>query len=286
MRLVYSLLVVASCLLGHAAVAADRFFTTSDGVRLHYIEAGPNFAPTLVFVPGWTMPAWIFQQQIDFFSRDYHVLALDPRGQGDSDIPATGYEPFRRGADVGDLIKSLGGRQVVLVGWSLGVLDDLAYVHESGDDKLLGLVLIDNSVGEDPAPVSAPGPRRPAPRQPRATREVAMARFVRSMFHQPQDEAYLEQLTDTALRTPPGASAALLAYPVPRTFWRDAIYMVRKPILYIVTPRLAGQADNLAARHPDVWSDIYSDAGHALFIDDSSRFNGELLQFLRTRVRQ
>ncbi|WP_158743775.1 alpha/beta fold hydrolase [Acidisphaera sp. L21] len=275
-------MILASLLLPRAAGAADRYFATSDGVRLHYIEAGPNFAPTLVFVPGWTMPAWIFQRQIDAFSRDYHVIAFDPRGQGDSDIPATGYEPYRRGADIADLIKALGNRQVVLVGWSLGVLDSLAYVHEAGDGKLLGLVLLDNSVGEDPAPVYHPRP--PGPRPPRVGREATMARFVRSMFHRPQDETYLDQLTETALRTPPNAAASLLSYPVPRTYWRDAIYTVRKPILYIVTPRLAAQAENLQARHTNVRTDVYSDSGHALFIDDGNRFNTELLDFLRTAV--
>ena len=282
MRMLSSLVLLACLVLPGIARAADRFFVTSDGVRLHYIEAGPDFAPTLVFVPGWTMPAWIFQRQIAFFSRDYHVVALDPRGQGDSDIPATGYEPFRRGADIGDLIAALGGRRVLLAGWSLGVLDSLAYVHEAGDRQLLGLVLIDNSVGEDPPPSA--GPRGPAQRRP-GNREEAMARFVRGMFHQPQSEAYLEQLTDTALRTPPAASAALLSYPVPRSFWRDAIYTVRKPILYIVTPRLAGQAENLQLRHSGVRSDIYTDAGHALFVDDGNRFNAEMLDFITTQVR-
>ena len=52
----------------------------------------------------------------------------------------------------------LGPRPVLLVGWSLGVLDALAYVHTHGDAALAGLVLVDNSVGEEPAPV----PRRPA----------------------------------------------------------------------------------------------------------------------------
>ncbi len=283
MRAIYPFLLMASLLLPGAARAADRYFTTSDGVRLHYIEAGPNFAPTLVFVPGWTMPAWIFGRQIAFFSRDYHVVALDPRGQGDSDAPPGGYEPFRRGADIGDLIAALGGRRVLLVGWSLGVLDSLAYAHEAGDGKLLGLVLIDNSVGEDPAPSA--GPRVASPRQPRASREAAMARFVRGMFHRPQDEGFLEQLTDTALRTPPDAAAALLSYPVPRSFWREGVYTVRKPILYIVTPRLTGQAENLQNRHPGVQADVYADAGHALFIDDSDRFNAEMLNFIRTEVR-
>ena len=45
------------------------------------------------------------------------------------------------------------------MGWSLGVLDSLAYVSAHGDDRLAGLVLVDNSVGEEPAPTvsSSPG---------------------------------------------------------------------------------------------------------------------------------
>jgi non-heme chloroperoxidase len=270
------------CLLPGLARAADRYFTTSDGVRLHYTEAGPDFAPTLLFVPGWTMPGWIFQPQVDFFSRDYHVVVLDPRGQGDSDVPPGGYEPTRRGADVADLIGALGNRRVVLVGWSLGVLDSLAYVHRSGDGQLLAMVLIDNSVGEDPAPVARPHGARPF--IPPASRALRMAQFVRSMFHRPQSEAYYSALTDYCLRTPPGPAAELLSYPVPRTYWRDAIYAVHVPILYVVRPSLAGQAMNLAARHPDVQADIYADAGHALFVDDGRRFNAEMLGFLQRTV--
>jgi non-heme chloroperoxidase len=281
MRRTILLLLIALLGLPGAAAAADRYFMTSDGVRLHYIDAGPLASPTLLFVPGWTMPAWIFQRQIAFFSQRYHVVALDPRGQGDSEVPATGYEPGRRGQDIAELIAALGDRPVLLAGWSLGVLDSLAYVHQYGDGRLTGLVLLDNSVGEDPAPHASPRPLR---RLPWVSREAAMARFVRSMFHRPQDPAYLEQLTETALRTPSAAAAALLAYPVPRSFWRDAIYTVHRPILYIVTPHLAGQAENLAARHADVQADIYTDSGHALFIDDGNRFNAELLVFLQTRV--
>lgn len=53
---------------------------TSDSVELHYLEAGSG--PTLVFVPGWTMPAWIWKPQLEHFSTDHRVVALDPRGQG------------------------------------------------------------------------------------------------------------------------------------------------------------------------------------------------------------
>ena len=74
-------------LLARAAAAEgtvqSRFFVTSDGVRLHYLEAGPRLAHTIVFVPGWTMPAWIWQPQLQAFAQRYHVVAFDPRGQGD-----------------------------------------------------------------------------------------------------------------------------------------------------------------------------------------------------------
>ncbi len=73
---------------------------------------------------------------------------------------------------------------------------------------------------------------------------------------------------------------------MPRSFWRDAVYSVHKPILYVVTPRLAGQAANLQAHHPDVRSIVYADAGHALFVDDADRFDADMEDFLQPRIRR
>jgi hypothetical protein len=92
-------------------------FTTSDGAELHYLEAGSG--PTLVFVPGWSMPAEVWEHQIRHFSSDYRVVALDPRGQGRSENPGHGYHPSRRGLDIGELIEHLGGEPVVLVDYQI-----------------------------------------------------------------------------------------------------------------------------------------------------------------------
>ena len=262
--------------------AADLQFTTSDGVRLHVIEAGSRKAPTMVFVPGWTMPAWIFKPQIDAFSAHYHVIAFDPRGQGDSEAPSRGYTYQRRGEDIGDLLAAIGARQVLLIGWSLGVLDSLSYVQQYGDGQLAGLILLDNSVGEDPAPVPVhAAPVRPGPRLPR---EEKMRRFVAGMFRSSPGPAYLAALTDAALSTPPTAAAQLSNYGVPRSYWRDAVYSVRKPILYVVRPRFAEQAGNLAAHLPNAEAVVFENAGHALFVDDAARFNSVLSGFIRRRV--
>jgi non-heme chloroperoxidase len=283
MRLVMLGLAMAALLATPAAAdARDLQYTTSDGVRLHVIEAGDPNRKTIVFIPGWTMPAWIFQPQIDAFATRYHVLALDPRGQGDSEVAVSGYDYQRRGQDIAELIAANGGSPVVLVGWSLGVLDSLAYIAQHGDNQVAGLVLIDNSIGEDPPPVASP--RMPGPRGPKLARDEQMRRFVRGMFTSNPGETYLARLTDTALRTPPEAAAALGNYAVPRTFWKEAVYSVQKPILYIVRQRFAAQAANLAAKDPFAETVLFQTAGHALFVDDAGKFDALLADFLRRRV--
>ncbi len=284
-------LLAASLLLGLLVVPSwaqplprnvtDHFFLSSDGVRLHYLEAGPPGAHTLVFVPGWTMPAWIFMPQILAFSRHYRVIAFDPRGQGDSATPVEGYEPVRRGRDVAELIARLSGR-VVVVGWSLGVLDTLASIHVAGDQRLAGLVLVDNSVGEEPPPAPfRPGPPR---RGPPPTHFQSMKAFVRGMFHRPQPPSYLERLTEATLHTPPDASRLLLAYPVPRSYWREAVYATRVPVLYVIRPRWVAQGETLVRNRPNTEMEVFTDAGHALFVDDAARFNSVTEAFLRRHV--
>ena len=170
---------------------------------------------------------------------------------------------------------------VLLVGWSLGVLDTLAYVRAHGDEKVAGLVLVDNSVGEEPPPP----PRAPRRRGPVMPHAIAMHRFVAGMFHHRPSENYLDRLTEATLRTPEPASRALLAYPMPRTYWRDALYSTSRPVLYVVRPGwLSEQAANLARNRPGTQIAVFGDAGHALFVDDAARFNALLAGFIARTV--
>jgi len=263
------------------ARAEDRWFVTSDGVNLHYIEQGAG--PTVVLVPGWTMPAWIFQAQIDDFSRYWHVIALDPRGQGDSDIAPRGYKQDRRGQDIAELIGHTSASPVLLIGWSLGVLDSLAYVHTHGDAAIAGLVLVDNSVGEDPPPSSAHRTTVTHPAR-HLTRDMMMRDFVQGMFQRPQSTAYLERLTDVCLRTPEHFAEELLSYPVPRTYWKEALYSTSKPVLFVVTPRLAGQAASLSQHDPNAEAVVLRGVGHALFVDDAQGFDTLVRDFVGRRI--
>ena len=164
----------------------------------------------------------------------------------------------------------------VIIGWSLAVLEALAYVKLHGDGRHAGLVLVDNSVGEEPPPSS----KYDIVAALRRDREATVRGFVRSMFRTPQSDAYLEDLTRQALRTPLDQSIALLSWPWPRGEWRAALYATSRPVLYVVTPQFAAQAANVHRHRPDIAVEVFKDAGHALFVDRAERFNAVLERFL------
>ena len=63
-------------------------FTTSDGVKLAYWEAGKG--RPLIFVPGWSANGAEYINVMYLLSQHYRVIVLDPRNQGLSDHVAYG----------------------------------------------------------------------------------------------------------------------------------------------------------------------------------------------------
>src|SRR5437867_10602343 len=77
------------------------FVDAADEVRIHYLEAGTaGRDPALLFVPGWTMPAWIWDSQIKYFSDKRRGVAMDPRSQGESSPTTEGHHPAARARDI------------------------------------------------------------------------------------------------------------------------------------------------------------------------------------------
>ncbi len=254
------------------------FVATPDGVRIHYLEAGKGKA--VLFIPGWTMPAWIWESQITYFSKDYHVVAMDPRSQGDSSKPSEGDYPAARARDVKAVVDQLHLAPVVLVGWSMGVSEIAAYVDQFGTDSIAGLVLVDGVAGGfDPkmasGSISWVGPMQ-------RDRSKFTADFLRSMFKKPQSEEYLNRLTQAALETPTDAAVALFIGMF-TTDNRPALAKIDKPTLIVIA---AGESsmqpmyEDMQKRIPHSRLEVFDGVGHALFVDDSTHFNQVLGQFL------
>ncbi|MGZ8436575.1 MAG: alpha/beta fold hydrolase [Candidatus Binatia bacterium] len=261
---------------------ARRSLQTSDGVALSIIESGrePGASDKLkiALVTGWSMPANIWQNQLAEFGRSYHTLAIDPRGQGESQVPVDGFTAQRRASDLKEFLDPL--KNVLLVGWSLGAIESLQYIHMFGADRLAGLVLVDSSVGEQPAPDGT------ILQALRDDRDKSLDGFVRAIFKSARSDAEVAALVDGAKRMSLQQSIALLSYPFPRTHWKEVVHVFKQPLLYVVTPQFEAQAQNLRKNRPGTEVEVFLDAGHALFVDEPERFNALVLKFAASLARR
>ena len=256
----------------------------SDGTNLSVLESSSDRPVprdlTIVFLPGWSMPASIWQPQLEYFGDRYRVLALDPRGQGESDVPETGFTAERRAADIDELLQPLD--QVVLVGWSLGALEALQYIDMFGSDRLAAVVLVDSSVGEEPVPPSETSFLDAL----KSKREETLRGFVKAIIKSPLTDAQVATLVKGAQRMSVEQSLALLSYPFERTHWKRIAHAFSKPLLYVVTPMFAEQAENLKNNRPGTQIELFRDAGHTLFVDEPDRFNQLLREFIERLPRR
>ena len=153
--------------LGRRAVSATDRYVETNGIRLHYLDhAGAG--PTLVLAPGLTANAHSFDGLMRAGLGDVaHVLALDMRGRGESDAPATGYAMEDHARDVLGLLDALELERVVMGGHSFGGL--LTYwLAANHPERVERCVVIDAPAGDrpgdgraDPAVARPPRPRLP-----------------------------------------------------------------------------------------------------------------------------
>jgi non-heme chloroperoxidase len=256
----------------------SAFFTTSDAVKIHYIEAGSG--RPVVLIPGWTMPAWIWQPQIDELSKKYHVIAVDPRSQGESDKPTYGHLPETRARDYKELVDHLHLKRPVLVGWSMGCGELMKYVEQFGTDNLSGLVLVDGLLWDKAMPEMFAG-MSGWMNMLQQDRQKQADGFVRSMYKKPQPEAYYKRVVEASMQVPADSAAVLIYNMIAVPDFSPALAKVNRPLLFAYQPQTQMTADLLKAKLGDkAQLERFDDAGHALFVDDADRFNGVLEKFV------
>lgn len=147
-----------------------------------------------------TLPADIFEPQIDGLSKRFRVIALDPRSQGDSEKTPEGNYLKRHAQDIKELIEHLWVQDVLLLGWSNGVPDVLTFVDQNGAANLRGVVLVDGFVN-----VSDPRMQKGVNSMLKtfqADRSKFTDGFVRSMCATEQKEEYIQHVKEESLKTP------------------------------------------------------------------------------------
>jgi microsomal epoxide hydrolase len=254
----------------------DAFLTLPDGAKIHYLEAGQG--SPIVFIPGWTMAADIWESQIAYFSKSHRVVAYDPRSQGRSSKTPEGSFPIARGADLKAILDTLKLNQATLVCWSMAAAECAAYVDFYGTDQISGLVLVDGFVGDPGDPQRVAGTLQYIA-QVQKNRRPLTESFVRSMYKKPQSEEYLKHILNESLQTPTDTAVALF---VGTLAWdgSKALAKIDKPTLLAVTENAFMAA--YEKMHAAIAGSrmVVFQAGHALFVDEPEKFNKLVEEFV------
>jgi microsomal epoxide hydrolase len=244
-------------------------------------------APAIVFIPGWTLTASLWDQELRTFSATRLALAVDSRSQGESTVALSGNTPERRATDLHQLITNLHISAFVVVGWSQGAQDVAAYIQQFGTDSLAGVVFVDSPVSYGPVEVEVH----------KEFSKIILSRLalydsnpqeyceglVRSIFRKQHPDLDIQHVIDESKKTPTSIGIAMLISDIFGVDRRPALKKIDRPALVIASaesPLLDVQKEMAEAIPGARWVTV-QDAGHALFIDQPEKFDAELTQLLQ-----
>jgi pimeloyl-ACP methyl ester carboxylesterase len=152
-------------------------FADLGGLRLHYQDYGTEGRPVMLCLHGGAAHGHWFDFIASGFTQDYHVLALDQRGHGDSAwVDPPGYSYHDYASDIDKVAAQLGLRGFVLIGHSMGGMVSLTYAA-TYPGRLAKLVIVDTSVNLSEERLSAMRDVGQRGGSSYATREELVARY-------------------------------------------------------------------------------------------------------------
>jgi pimeloyl-ACP methyl ester carboxylesterase len=202
------LLFVCSNGLAQSPTPQDRFVNVN-GLRLHFLDWGNESKPPLILLHGIGRVARTFDHLAPHFSKDYHVLAVDMRGHGDSGWSGDGaylVEDYVK--DIEGLAAQLQLRNIVIWGNSTG--GRVAQVFAGMHPELVAAVISEDVGPERPREIADSGTNRM-----RQEDETGWA----------SEDELLAQLKASNARTNPDVLAAYVKYgskrrPDGRVIWK------------------------------------------------------------------
>lgn len=257
-----------------------------NGIDLYYEVQGDG--PNLALIEGLGYHHWMWYRQLPAFSPHFRTLVYDNRGVGLSDKPPGPYSHAQNAADLAALLDHLGWDRTHVLGISMGgfIAQEFALAYP---DRLDRLVLAATGFGGPnmvPVPPEAmraltPDPSLPYQEKIRASMPIAFGN--QSWIEENRDE--FEQIIAWRRAHPQPPEAAIAQAMAALTFNAQPLLRdITAPTLVI-----AGTEDRvvppenaylLAAAIPNARLDIIEGAGHLAFIEQSDRFNRDVLDFL------
>ena len=126
---------------------------SADGTRIHVEVFGPEDAPTIVLVHGWTCALAFWHYQVVELSREFRVVAYDQRGHGRSEAPrGRAYTDQALSDDLEAVLQATvpAGQRCVVAGHSMGGMTVVAWAGRHREElgtRLAAAALVDTGMG-------------------------------------------------------------------------------------------------------------------------------------------
>jgi pimeloyl-ACP methyl ester carboxylesterase len=242
-RLKSVVFIVAALLLSSTAFGQapqDRFVNVN-GLRLHYLEWGSEGKTPLILLHGIGRVAHTFDHLAGHFSPNYHVIAVDMRGHGDSGWDANGaylVEDYVK--DIEALAQQLRLKNIVIWGNSTG--GRVAQVFAGMHPQLVAGVIAEDVGPERPREIADSGTRRMQQEDERGwASEGELLAELKSSNARTPEEILKAYVTYGSKRRPDGRviwkrDPKIANGFVPTELWRF-VREIKSPIIYILGGR-------------------------------------------------
>lgn len=272
----------------------SRYIEGVGGVPLNVIEAGEAGKPTLVFIHGLGQSHLSWEPQLrSALVKDFHLVAYDLRGHGNSGKPWRAQDYEAPGTWAGDLARVLQATQAerpLLIAWSYGTWVAVDFLKGYPPEALAGLVMIGGLGGlSAPEAAATQAPSAEGMRLSQMTASgwlgdnLAAGEGINRFFvRQPVDEVWSQRTA--------AVNAMLSPYVRPLILMRSfdnsgALDRIRLPIWVVVgsldVTLPVADARALQQRLPNAQLTVFEGSGHLPFAEDPQRFNQDLAAFAR-----
>ena len=256
------------------------YLETPDGVPLYYQEEGAGKA--IFLIHGGSANSSFWEKQFRGLAPRYRIVALDNRGHGNSGKTDQGHDMGQYARDVHFVLESLGIERVVLVGWSMGGAVTFSYIQQFGNDRLAGLVDIDQKAlmwtSEEDLQATFLAVRN---------RKLQLHKDrVTLFFANPQPQELINGMAYELMKTSASTYCASVE-DVWRTDYRPVLPRIHVPTLIFTSVKgLMGEdtAHLMAQSIPDAQVSVFANSGHLLFWEEADRFNQELAEFVERAI--
>jgi len=283
---------VAAVAVGRPAAAQGRgpvAIHARDGTRLFHRDWGEG--QPVVFASSWSLSSEMWAYQVAHLSeRGFRCIAFDRRGHGRSDVPSQGYDMDTLADDVAAVIDTLGLKDAMLVGHSMGGAEAVHYLGRHGGAKVKKIALVaavgPYMVQTADNPYGAPMAYHQATLGQWAADFPKWAMENQAPFFTPETSPAMKAwLTEQLLATPVPVAIATFKALIGKDL-RPDLAKIDRPTLVIhgdkdASAPLAITGQRLAAGIRGAELKVYAGAPHGLFLTHMDRLNTDLETFFR-----